>query len=487
MITRIGYSSLKGLPVKQPCLLATTVDISSLSSGAPDVVDGVNVQIGNRILVKNQSSNLENGVYTVDVVGTGTDGSWSRSSDSTLDDDFLQGMQIFVISGNTNGNKTFLLETENPIQIGVTGLTFSSYISSGSGASGSVDIITSPYSGLEITTGTTNSVIDTIYNSSLDSSLSMPTTVGGILANTTVADLSSKTLVQLFDDLLFPTVSPTYTIPTIVASSTVTGIREIGSSISPSITLTGTENDSGPYTKLVINKNTNGTGDVALLTVTSTASMTVGYTTNIAAQFGYSDPNNPNLTYQINTSETISVPAPLSGGSSTVIYSGTGDYNAGIAKKNNKGITHSASAAVRTTSAPQASSTNFASNTQTVTGYYPYFYGKTSTQKTASEIRDIIQAGVPGTYTKVVNAGSGSLSMAFNASGEWPWFAVYSVYPTKTAWYENALNNGSIGGVTDLFASPTTISVVSSDSYWTVTFKIYPANKVTTIGTATIS
>jgi hypothetical protein len=485
MITRIGYSSLKGLPVKQPCILATTVDISSLSTGTPDVVDGVNVQIGNRILVKNQSSNLENGVYTVDVVGTGSDGSWSRSSDSTLDDDFLQGMQIFVISGNTNGNKTFLLETENPIQIGVTGLTFSSYISSGSGgASGSVDIITSPYSGLEITTGTTNSVIDTIYNSSLDSSLSMPTTVGGIVANTTVADLSSKTLVQLFDDLLFPTVSPTYTIPTIVASSTVTGIREIGSSISPSITLTGTENDSGPYSKLVINKSTNGAGNVSLLTVTSTASMTVGSTTNIASQFGYSDPNNPNLTYQINTSETISVPVPSSGGSSTVVYSGTGDYGVGIAKKNNKGVTHSATPAVRLTTSPQASSTNFSSNLQTVTGYYPYFFGKTSTQQTASQIASLILAG---SGNKVIADGGGSLSMAFNAVGEWPWFAVYSVYNNKTAWYETPLNSGPIGAPTHLFPTPTTLTVTSPDGYWSVTYKIYPANKVTTIGTATIS
>jgi len=77
--------------------------------------------------------------------------------------------------------------------------------------------------------------------------------------------------------------------------------------------------------------------------------------------------------------------------------------------------------------------------------------------------------------------------MNFSATGEWPWFAVYSVYPTKSTWYENALNNGSIGGVTDLFASPTTLSVISSDGYWTVTFKIYPANKVTTLGTATIA
>ena len=122
----------------------------------------------------------------------------------------------------------------------------------------------------------------------------------------------------------------------------------------------------------------------------------------------------------------------------------------------------------------------------TITGYYPYFYGKTSTQQTAADIVTIIQSGTG--YTKVVNAGSGSLSMAFGASGEWPWFATYQVYNNKITWYETALNNGDIGLVpTDLFAAPTTLSVISFDGYWTVTFKIYPANKVTTIGTATIA
>jgi hypothetical protein len=408
-------------------------------------------------------------IYVIKNSGSGTitiDTSLSQTIDGSLTKSLSQNQSISVQSNGSN----WLIFVDTSI--------------SGT-QSGSVDIITSSFSGINITTGTTNSTIDTIYNSSLDPSLAMPSTVGGIVETTTVADLTSKTIVQLFDDLLFPTVSPTYTIPTILASSTVTGIREIGLTISPSITLTGTENDSGPFSKLVINKNTNGAGNVALLTVTSTASMTVNTTTAIAAQFGYTDPNNPNLTYQISTSETIAVPAPVSGGSSTLVYSGTGDYDAGLAKKNNKGVTHSASAAVRLTTAPQASSTNFTSANQTITGYYPYFFGKTSTQQTASDIVNIIQSG--SGYTKVVNAGSGSLSMAFGASGEWPWFAVYSFYSAKSTWYETALNSGPIGSPTDLFPTPTTLSVVSPDGYWTVTYRIYPANKVTTIGTATIS
>jgi hypothetical protein len=320
----------------------------------------------------------------------------------------------------------------------------------------------------------------------------MPNAVGGIASGTTAGTLSGLNLVQLFDDLLFPTVSPTYSIPTIGLSSTITGIREIGLTISPAITLTGTENDADYFSQLLIQKSVNSGSLSTLATASATSSMTVTSASAIASQFGYTNPNNPNFSYAISTTDSgLVVPAPASGvGNSTVAYSGIGSYTAGLAKKNNKGVTHSASAAVRSTLSPQAASTNFTSNGQTITGYYPYFYGKTSTLKSASDIVTIIQSGTG--FTKVVNAGSGSLSMIFNATGEYPWFAVYSFYPTKLTWKDNdplnSSNQGNIGGVTDLFAAPTTLSVVSSDGYWTnINFKIYPANKITTLVTATIA
>lgn len=355
-----------------------------------------------------------------------------------------------------------------------------------SSISGGGNLITSSYSGISLITGSTNSTIDTIYNTSLDLSLSMPSTVGGIPIGTTAGYLSGKTFVQMFDDLLFPVVLPTYTIPTLSLSSDVIGIREIGSLITSTLDLKGTENDANYYSSLEILKSINGLSTSSLLLVTSTSSMTVLLESPVPDQFGYSDPNNPNYSYSIqHIDSSVTVPTPLSGGSSTLVYSGLGDYTAGVAKNDNKGNSDVRTPLVRSTDAPQSSSTGFASNTPTITGYYPYFYGKTSTSQSASQIVSIIQSG--SGFTKVVNNGAGSLSMSFNAVGEWPWFAIYDVYPTKSTWYENALNNGSIGSMTDLFGSPTTLSVVSFDGYWTVNFKIYPANKVTTLGTGTIS
>lgn len=55
---------------------------------------------------------------------------------------------------------------------------------------------------------------DLSYNSAIeDKELTMPAAVGGLAKGTKVSDLEAKTLSQLFDDMLFPTVNPTFTAP----------------------------------------------------------------------------------------------------------------------------------------------------------------------------------------------------------------------------------------------------------------------------------
>lgn len=338
-------------------------------------------------------------------------------------------------------------------------------------------------SGFSVTDNAGTAVINAVYNTQLDPTLSMPNSVGGIPAGTLASDLAGDTIVQILDDLFFPTVLPTYTVPTMVLSSSVTGSREIGSTMSSALSVVGTENDADQFTSLTIKRSLNS---LTAVTLANTLSPLQSSVANVPDQFGYTNPNNPNYNYSLSHTDTgLVVPAPISGNNSTIVYSAIGDYSAGLAKLNNKGIADSRAAQIRSANAPQALDTNFAANSITILGYYPYFYGKTASSQTASQIKSIIESG--SGYTKVVSFGSGGLSMSFNAVGEWPWFAIYSGYATKTTWYENALNSGLIGAPTDLFASPTTLSVTSPDGYWVVTYKIYPANKVTTLGTAIIS
>ena len=55
---------------------------------------------------------------------------------------------------------------------------------------------------------------DFTYESAIeDKELTMPAAVGGLAKGTKVSDLETKTLSQLFDDMLFPTVNPTFVAP----------------------------------------------------------------------------------------------------------------------------------------------------------------------------------------------------------------------------------------------------------------------------------
>lgn len=74
------------------------------------------------------------------------------------------------------------------------------------------------------------------YDTSLDPSLAMPTSVGGIPAGTTVNSLKGDSFIQLFDSLLFPTVNPTYVAPNNSFAYNVANLQEIGASINITFT-----------------------------------------------------------------------------------------------------------------------------------------------------------------------------------------------------------------------------------------------------------
>lgn len=70
------------------------------------------------------------------------------------------------------------------------------------------------------------------YQSAMDDSLATVEKLGGIPAGTTAAKLKEKTLSEVFDDLLFPTVQPTYEAPTaslsLKSTSATPTIQEVG-------------------------------------------------------------------------------------------------------------------------------------------------------------------------------------------------------------------------------------------------------------------
>jgi len=112
-------------PIKLQCRAATTANIT-LAGGAPNVADGVTLAANDRILVKDQTTGSQNGIYVVTTLGTGANGTWTRATDADGAGELLSGMLVTVSEGTVNADSMWMLTTNDPITIGTTALTFKS-------------------------------------------------------------------------------------------------------------------------------------------------------------------------------------------------------------------------------------------------------------------------------------------------------------------------------------------------------------------------
>jgi hypothetical protein len=112
-----------GLDVKASVRVATTANITL--SGT-QTIDGVAVIAGDRVLVKNQTTASQNGIYVCAA------SSWSRATDADADAEVTAGMFTFVEEGSTNADSGWVLTTDNPITVGSTSLAFTQFSGAGS-------------------------------------------------------------------------------------------------------------------------------------------------------------------------------------------------------------------------------------------------------------------------------------------------------------------------------------------------------------------
>ena len=88
------------------------------------VIDGVTLAAGNRVLVKDQTAALQNGIYTVTNIGSSTT-NWvlTRATDFDSPSQMVRGNVIEVISGTINSVTTWML-TSIVTAVGTDSLTF---------------------------------------------------------------------------------------------------------------------------------------------------------------------------------------------------------------------------------------------------------------------------------------------------------------------------------------------------------------------------
>ncbi len=120
-----------GLDVKKSVRVATTADVGTLATPTLNgsnalEIDGVTVVEGNRVLVKNQGTGSQNGIY---VVGASPDFALTRATDADNSPagEVTSGMFTFVEQGSTNAATGWVLSTTGTITLGSTALTFTQF------------------------------------------------------------------------------------------------------------------------------------------------------------------------------------------------------------------------------------------------------------------------------------------------------------------------------------------------------------------------
>ena len=122
-LTRPRAYQIYDIDYKQATRVITVADIT-LGGGAPSQVDGVNLSLNDRVLVTGQTNPAQNGIYDVDTVGSGSNGTWTRSSDTDATGELLAGTIVMVTEGLIYADTQWKLTTDNPIIIGVSELIF---------------------------------------------------------------------------------------------------------------------------------------------------------------------------------------------------------------------------------------------------------------------------------------------------------------------------------------------------------------------------
>src|SRR5882672_2841636 len=104
-----------------PVRAASTGAPLNPATGGLFVVDGVHLAAGDRVLVKDEASAVNNGIYAAST------GPWVRTTDAAGNQNFFSGMAVTVALGAVNAGQTFICTCpDDPVVVGTSLITFAS-------------------------------------------------------------------------------------------------------------------------------------------------------------------------------------------------------------------------------------------------------------------------------------------------------------------------------------------------------------------------
>ncbi len=305
-----GYvdSVKQSLDIKGSVRVASTANIAVATALIDSsTIDGVVVATGDRVLLKDQSTASENGIYVVVASGAA-----SRSTDADVSAEVTSGMYTFVSAGTASASMGFVLTTADPITLNTTSLVFTQFSGAGQIISGAG--LTKTGNTLDAV-GTTNRIV--VSADAIDIGTDVVTLTGSqILTNktisftdNTVTATSAQLRAALSDETgtgvaVFGT-SPTIATPVLTGLPTGTGVATANT-----VSTLVARDASGNFAAGTITAALTGNAD----TVTTNANLTgpitsSGNATAIAAQTG------TGTTFAMSVSPTftgtVTVPEPV--------------------------------------------------------------------------------------------------------------------------------------------------------------------------------
>lgn len=115
-------ATASGLKIKTPAAAATSANVNL--GAAPNTLDGYTLQLNDRVLVKNQTDDTQNGLYYVQTLGTGSNGVWLRTSDADDGTKLVTGSYVYVTNGTAYSNSAWVMTTPGAITIGTSHITW---------------------------------------------------------------------------------------------------------------------------------------------------------------------------------------------------------------------------------------------------------------------------------------------------------------------------------------------------------------------------
>jgi hypothetical protein len=101
-----------------PARVATTANITLVGL---QTIDTIALVVGDRVVVKNQITASENGIYVVAA------GAWTRATDADTATELYSAVIVFVQQGTVNADTGWLLATDGTITIGTSPLNFTQF------------------------------------------------------------------------------------------------------------------------------------------------------------------------------------------------------------------------------------------------------------------------------------------------------------------------------------------------------------------------